>query len=260
MTSNAQYKGETETIIEHNKNRSLGEEGDKFVKAVILAGGLGKRLTSITAQTPKVLVKIGEKMLIEHSIDKLQKIGIKQIAIIVGYKREMVEKVLGDTFFYCVQDKPLGTAHAFLCAERFVDMPFFLGMNGDMFFSDPLSDFVRLKAPAIAVYHVDDTRRYGKLNIENGKLVTVKEKVKEPTSGFINAGIYLFPREIFEWIRKTTLSPRGEYEITDTIQMMIDENYQFTVYELKGFWRDIAYLSDLEKAKSFIAHCACAES
>lgn len=241
-------------LLNPAKNRNLREGVEKVVKAVVLAAGLGKRLASITAQTPKVLVKIGEKMLIEHSIDKLRKIGIKESAIVIGYKGERVKEVLGDSVAYYNQNKPWGTAHAFLCAERFIDEPYFLGMNGDMFFTDPLSDFVTLKPPAIAVYHVDDTRRYGKLNIKNRKLVAVKEKVKKRTSGFINAGIYLFPQQIFEWVKKTTLSPRGEYEITDAIQMMIDEGFQFTVYKLKGFWRDIACLSDLEEVKRFVAN------
>jgi len=223
------------------------------MKAVVLAAGLGKRLASITVKTPKVLLKVGEKTLIEHSVDKLQKLGINDIAVVIGYKGDLVKKVLGDSVTYYEQHEQLGTAHAFLCAENFVDKPHFLGMNGDMFFTDPLTDFVKLKPPAVAVYRVEDTRRYGRMEIRGGRLVTVKEKVEEEAPGFVNAGAYLFPKEIFEWIRKTPLSPRKEYEITDTIQMMIDQGLQFTVYELKDFWTDIAYQSDLEKAIKFVS-------
>jgi len=223
------------------------------MKAVVLAAGLGKRLASVTVKTPKVLLKVGEKTLIEHSVDKLQKLGINDIAVVIGYKGEMVKEVLGDSVTYYEQREQLGTAHAFLCAEDFVDEPYFLGMNGDMFFTDPLTDFVKLKPPAVAVYRVEDTRRYGRMEIRGGRLVTVKEKTEERAPGFVNAGGYLFPKEIFEWIRKTPLSPREEYEITDTIQMMIDQGLQFTVYELKDFWTDIAYQSDLEKARKFVS-------
>jgi len=222
------------------------------MKAIVLAAGLGKRLKAITKETPKVLVKIGEKTLIEHNVDKLRKIGIKDIALVVGYKGEMVKKVLGNSVKYYEQHEQLGTAHAFLCAESFMDEPYFLGMNGDMFFTDSLTDFVRLKPPAVALYRVEDTSRYGRIEIKSGRLVAVKEKVDQETAGFVNAGVYLFPKQVFEWIRKTPLSPRREYEITDTIQMMISQGLEFTVYELKDFWTDIAYQSDIEKARDFV--------
>jgi len=209
-------------------------------------------LAAVTRETPKVLVKVGDKTLIEHNVDKLRKIGISDIALVIGYKGEMVKKVLGNSVTYYEQREQLGTAHAFLCAEDFIDEPYFLGMNGDMFFTDPLTDFIKLKPPAIAVYYVEDTHRYGRMEIEGGRLVVVKEKIEEKTPGFVNAGVYLFPQQIFDWIRKTPLSPRKEYEVTDTIQIMINQGSKFTVYELKGFWTDIAYQSDLEKAKRYI--------
>jgi len=225
------------------------------MKAVVLGAGVGKRLSSVTANMPKVLLKVGEKTLIEHNVDKLRKIGINDIAVVIGYKGEMVKEVLGNSVTYYEQREQLGTAHAFLCAENFIDEPYFLGMNGDMFFTDPLTDFIKLKPPAVAVYHFEDTRRFGRMEIKDGRLVTVKEKTEEGGPGFINAGVYLFPKQVFELIRKTPLSPRKEYEITDTVQMMIDQGSKFSVYNLKGFWTDIAYLTDLEKARNFSADC-----
>ena len=223
------------------------------MKAVVLAAGLGKRLASITADKPKVLVKVGEKTLIEHCLDKLRCLGINQVALVIGYKGEMVKELLGKKVTYYPQKEQLGTAHAFYCAKDFVDEPFFLALNGDMFFTDSLTDFICLKPPAIAVYPVKDASRYGRLEIKDSKLVSVKEKSSEAVPGFINAGVYLFPKEIFEWIEKTTLSPRKEYEVTDTIQMMINEGWRFTAYELKGFWRDIAYVSDIEEAQRVVS-------
>ncbi len=219
------------------------------MKAVVLAAGLGKRLAAVSAQKPKVLVKVAGKTLIEHNLDKLKRLGIRQIAVVIGYKGEMVKELLGETVTYFEQKERLGTAHAFYCAKEFVDEPFFLALNGDMFFSDPLADFIRLKPPAIAVYPVEDASRYGRFEIKNGKVVSVKEKLAESVPGFINAGVYQFPKEVFSYIEKTPLSPRKEYEVTDTIQMMIDANWKFTAYELKGFWKDIAYLSDIEEAQ-----------
>jgi len=219
------------------------------MKAVVLAAGLGRRLAAITVDKPKVLVKIGHKTLIEHTLTKLRDLGITQIALVVGYKGEMVREVVGDTVIYYAQKKRLGTAHAFLQAKDFVDGSFFLGMNGDMFFTDPLVDFIKLRPPSISVYRVEDSSRYGRFEIKNGKVVSIREKATEAASGFINAGVYLFPKEIFTYIEKTPLSPRNEYEITDTIQMMINEGWVFKAYELKGFWKDIAYVADIEEAQ-----------
>jgi bifunctional UDP-N-acetylglucosamine pyrophosphorylase/glucosamine-1-phosphate N-acetyltransferase len=222
------------------------------MKAVVLAAGLGKRLAAITADKPKVLVKVGNKTLIEHNLAKLHNLGIRQIALVIGYKGEMVRETIGDSVAYYEQKERLGTAHAFLQAREFVDEPFFLGLNGDMFFTDPLTDFIKLKPPAIAVYKVEDSSRYGIFGIRDGRVVSVKEKAGQAVPGFINAGVYLFPKEIFSYIEKTPLSPRKEYEVTDTIQMMIDEGFNFTAYELQGFWKDIAYASDIEEAQAAI--------
>ncbi len=219
------------------------------MKAVVLAAGLGKRLAPITVEKPKVLVNIGRKTLIEHNLDKLRGLGIPQIAVTIGYKGEMVKEVLGERVAYYQQKEPLGTAHAILSTKDFIDEPSFLAMNGDVFFTDPLTDFLRSKPPAIAVTRVADSSRYGKLEIKDEEALSIREKAPESTSGFINAGIYLFPKEIFTWIEKTQLSPRNEYEITDTIQMLINEGWHFTAYELKGFWRDIAYVSDIGEAQ-----------
>jgi bifunctional UDP-N-acetylglucosamine pyrophosphorylase/glucosamine-1-phosphate N-acetyltransferase len=217
------------------------------MKAVILAAGLGKRLN---LNAPKCLAKVGNKTLIEHNIEKLRKAGIEKIGVVVGHKKEMVKKILGSSVSYYEQEKQLGTAHALFCAKDFIEEKYFLAMYGDIFFTDDLSNFLRLK-PAIAAFWVEDTSRYGKLWVKGGELVKIKEKLQEVTPGLINAGIYIFPQEIFEMIKKTQLSPRGEYEITDTIQMMIEEGFRFKVCRLRGYWHDIAYLDDLKAANKF---------
>ncbi len=222
------------------------------MKAVVLGAGLGKRMASAAAGVPKVLLKVGEKTLIEYNVDKLRKIGITDVAVVIGYKGEMVRAVLGNSVTYYEQHEQLGTAHAFLCAEDFIDESWFLGMNGDMFFTDPLKDFIKLKPPAVAVHRAEDTRRFGKMEIKGGRLVSVKEKIEEKKPGFVNAGVYLFPKQVFDFIKKTPLSQRKEYEVTDTVQMMIDQGSWFRVYKLKGIWTDIAYQSDLEEARQSI--------
>ena len=159
------------------------------MKAVVLAAGLGKRLAAITVDRPKVLVKVGSKTLIEHNLAKLRNLGIRQMALVVGYKGEMVRETVGRSVTYYEQKERLGTAHAFMQARDFVDEPFFLGLNGDMFFTDPLNDFVKLKPPAIAVYKVEDSSRYGRFEIKDGRVLSVKEKTGQAVPGFINAGV-----------------------------------------------------------------------
>jgi len=222
------------------------------MKAVVLAAGLGKRLATITVDKPKVLVKIGGKTLIEHNLAKLRNLGVSRIALVIGYKGEMVREIVGGTVAYYEQKERLGTAHAFLQARDFIDESSFLGMNGDMFFTDPLTDFLKMKPPAIAVYRVEDSSRFGRFEIRDGRVVSVKEKAGQAVPGFINAGVYLFPREIFNYIDRTSLSSRKEYEVTDTIQMMIDDGLSFAAYELRGFWKDIAVISDIDEAQETI--------
>ncbi|MEM5802261.1 MAG: sugar phosphate nucleotidyltransferase [Candidatus Aenigmatarchaeota archaeon] len=219
------------------------------MRAVILAAGLGKRFGG---NTPKALLPLGKRTLIELLIEKLKYIGINEIAVVIGQNGDKIKEVLRDKVTYCYQEKPLGTAHAILCAKNFINEPFFLAMNGDIFFTDSLIDFIKLKPPAIAAYWVEDTSRYGRLWIKSGKLVEIKEKVPEATPGLINAGIYLFPRGIFDLIKKTPLSPRGEYEITDTIKMLIEKGLEFKIYRLRGFWKDIAAPKDLQEVEDFL--------
>lgn len=218
------------------------------MKAIVLAAGLGKRLK---AGDLKSLTHSGNRSLLEHHIKKLTRAGVSRIAIVIGPEDSIIKEILGDSVAYYVQEKPLGTAHAILCARSFINEPYFLAMNGDIFFTDVLEDFVRLKPPAIATYWVEDTSKYGKLWIKAGKLVEIKEKVSELTPGLINAGIYLFPQGIFEMIKKTPLSPRGVYEITDTIKMLIDKGMQFKIHRLRGYWKDITTASDLSSINEF---------
>jgi NDP-sugar pyrophosphorylase family protein len=213
------------------------------MKAVVLGAGVGKRLGSVTANMPKVLLRVREKTLIEHNLDKLRKIGINDIAVVIGYKGEMVKEMLGNSVTYYKQSEQLGTAHALLCAEQFINDPIFLGINGDIFFTDSLTDFVKLKPPAVAVYHFEDTRRFGKMESKHQKLVRVREKTDEGGPGFINAGVYLFPKTVFELIKKTPLSPRKEYEITDTIQLMILFFYECPDYFILYGLQFVTYLS-----------------
>lgn len=216
------------------------------MKAVILAAGLPKK------GELACLTKVGNKTLIEYLIEKLKRIGINEIGLVIGPSGGKIREVLGDSVKYFLQEKPLGTAHAILCVRNFITGSHFIVLNSDIIFSDDLSILSKLESPTIGAYWIDDTSKYGKLWIKNDKLVGIKEKVPELTPGLINAGIYLFPREVFELIKKTPLSPRGQYEITDTIRMLIERGFEFKIHKLSGYWRDVVTASNAEVSRIFM--------
>jgi dTDP-glucose pyrophosphorylase len=216
-------------------------------QAVILAGGLGKRMGEVGKQIPKVLLKYEGKTLLERNIEKLKQLGIENIAVVIGHKGELIKELLGSSVKYYQQRKQMGTADAVAAARDFITDTYFLVMNGDILVDDSLEDLIKMKPPVIASYKIDDTSRFGKLLIKGGKLVEIKEKTDDKGSGLINAGIYIFPKGIFQLIEKTPLSTRGEYEITDSISMLIKSGVDLKVYPIRGKWKDVASPDNLQE-------------
>ena len=227
-----------------------------MLKAVILAAGKGKRLRPITEGVPKVMVEVGGKPIIEYTIEKLRRVGVKSIALVVGYKREMIIDYFGDSLVYIEQKDLLGTANATYVAKDFVGNDDFILINGDLFFTDTLEEFVGMGPTTMAVFRVKDASSFGSVLIKNGFVSDLVEKDGIHTPGLINAGIYFFDKRIFEAIEKTPLSPRGEYEITDSIKILIKEGVRVRPYFLKGgYWKDVGRVQDLEEVKDFIVKC-----
>lgn len=222
-------------------------------QAVVLAAGKGVRLKPITETVPKVMVRIGDKPIVEYIIEKLRKLSVNDIALVVNYKGDKVREHFKDSVKYFKQEKTLGTANAVYAAKDFVKDDKFLAIYGDVFFADDLSDFVKQEPTLMAVHRVEDRSAFGRIEVKNDRVVDVVEKdgIKKP--GLVNAGIYLFDRKIFDAIERTELSPRGEYELTDSIKILIEDGVVVRPYLLKGvYWRDIGRISDLEDAQKFI--------
>jgi bifunctional UDP-N-acetylglucosamine pyrophosphorylase/glucosamine-1-phosphate N-acetyltransferase len=206
------------------------------MQAVILAAGEGIRLRPLTENRPKVLLPIVNKPLIDYQLELLKKLKIDDIAIVVGYKKEkIIEHLKNKGVKFFVQEKQLGTAHALAQVKNFVKDKFLL-IYGDLFFTDSLKKLISYNKPTLSVVKVKDVSRFGKVEIKNGKVVSIKEKVAEG-EGMINAGIYILFPEIFDAIEKTELSERKEYELTDSL-MKLKEVY---AYPLEGYWSDIGY-------------------
>ena len=229
------------------------------MKAVILAAGKGTRLLPLTENTHKGLLPIGDKPLLEHTIDALSKNKIRDIFLVVNYRREDIEKYFGDgskfnaRIEYMYQENPKGgTADAVRCAKGKIKESFVL-LNGDIFFHPSIIGKMMQNRTdcdgLIVCKEVENPKEFGILDVKNGKIVRILEKPESPPSNLANTGIYLLPEEIFDAIDKTPLSKRGEYEVTDSIQALIDRGFVFKPVVVEEFWIDVGRIEDYERAK-----------
>ena len=194
------------------------------MKCVILAAGEGKRMHPLTFSRPKVMLPIANKPILELNLLNAIDAGIKEFVFVVSYKSEMVRNYFGNgdkwnvKIEYVNQGEALGTAHAISMAEKFVDD--FVVLCGDTIFgSQDIQNIVK-KQNSMGLFKIEDAREYGIVETKNNKVIKIFEKMDEPFTNIINAGIYHFNKKIFDIIKKTQKSPRGEYEITDSINMM----------------------------------------
>jgi UDP-N-acetylglucosamine diphosphorylase / glucose-1-phosphate thymidylyltransferase / UDP-N-acetylgalactosamine diphosphorylase / glucosamine-1-phosphate N-acetyltransferase / galactosamine-1-phosphate N-acetyltransferase len=229
------------------------------MKAVILAAGMGQGMMPLTANTHKTLIVIGDRPLLEHSIDALVQNGIKDIFLVVSHRKDQIKRHFGDgskfgaNINYLEQENPKGgTADAVRCAGRITNESFIL-LNGDLFFHP---NIVRKMIEAykdcdglIASKEVENPQDFGVLEVEDGKIVDIFEKLPNPPSKLCNLGIYILPQKIFEAIEKTQLSKRNQYELTDSIRILIDDGMIFKPVLIDDFWIDVGRLSDYEKAR-----------
>lgn len=224
------------------------------MKCVILAAGEGKRMHPLTYTRPKVMLPLGNKPLLEWNIQNAKKAGVKDFLIIVGYKSNMVReyfeegKKWGVHITYLNQGKPMGTAHALSLLSNLVDD--FLVLSGDTIFGKKDIQQVMGHQWAVGIHEVEDPSSYGVVELRKGKVAQIYEKSEYPLSNCINAGIYRLGKEIFKYIQKTPVSPRGEYEITDTFNLFIQKHSLAAIKIEK--WRDVKYPWELLDANKEI--------
>jgi bifunctional UDP-N-acetylglucosamine pyrophosphorylase/glucosamine-1-phosphate N-acetyltransferase len=213
------------------------------MKCVILAAGEGNRMHPLTYTRPKVMLPIGNKPLLERNLLNAVNAGIKEFIFIVSYKSEMVRNYFKDgkqwdiKIDYINQGEPQGTGHAIGIVEKFVDD--FIVLCGDTIFGEEdIKNIVKMKN-SIGLFKIENPKEYGIVETKNNKVIKIYEKMDEPFTDTINAGIYHFSKDIFEYIKKTKKSIRGEYEITDSINMMA-KKINLNIVMLKQ-WRDVVY-------------------
>jgi len=234
-------------------------------KAVILAAGDSTRMLPLSANQPKHLLPIAGKPLIFHTLEALQKAGITEVLIIYGYHKEKLSEAIGSqdwkkmTISYIHQEKRKGTAHAAGYAREFVGEDSSIVMNGDILmgpgsFEGLISYHQKGKYEmTLSVRPVEDPSAYGVVAVEEGKAVKLIEK---PTKGqmvsnLVNAGLYIVRKSLMDAIAKTKPSSRGEYEITDSIEKMIEKG-NVGSYSLPSWWLDIGKPWDLLEANKII--------
>jgi bifunctional UDP-N-acetylglucosamine pyrophosphorylase/glucosamine-1-phosphate N-acetyltransferase len=213
------------------------------MKCVILAAGEGKRMHPMTFTRPKVMLPIANKPILEWNLLNAIDAGLKDFIFVVAYKSEMVRNHFrgGEKWNvnieYVNQGKALGTAHAIGMVEKFVDK--FIVLCGDTIFGKEDIKKILKKDNCMGLVKVEDSKSYGIVETKNDKIVKIYEKMESPFTNIINAGIYHLDKEIFHFIKKTDKSPRGEYEITDSINAMINKTDMEGV--LLKQWRDVIY-------------------
>jgi len=213
------------------------------MKCVILAAGEGKRMHPLTYTRPKVMLPIAGKPILEWNLLNARAAGIKEFIFIVNYKSEMVREYFADGkqwkvhITYINQGEPLGTAHAIATVEPFVSDCIVL--CGDTIFGVNDIKKIAQKGNKIGLIDVEDATEYGIVELKGKQIKKIYEKMEKPFTTLTNAGIYHFNKHIFDYIRKTEKSLRGEYEITDSINMLITKEPMEAIF-LKE-WRDVVY-------------------
>lgn len=223
------------------------------MKAVILAAGEGSRMRPLTYTRPKVMLPIANKPILEHLLIEAVGAGIKEFIFVVGYHDEQVRDYFGNgkgwgvKIDYITQRKRLGTADAIKGIKSLVNGKF-LVINGDIIASK--EDIISLSIKddnTIGAKEVEDVSDLGVVEVNGSRVVRIWEKTSQPPSNIANTGLYLFTPAIFDAIAQTPRSPRGEYEITDSLQLMIEQGYN-VAYQKIGYWLDCSYPWDLLSA------------
>jgi dTDP-glucose pyrophosphorylase len=227
------------------------------IDAVLMAGGRGERLKPLTNDTPKPLLKIGKKPIIEYNLDSLESYGVENIWISVRYLAEKITDYLGNgadknlKINYIHENNPLGTAGALALIEDFEHDTILL-MNSDLLtnidFEDFYKTFLQTKAAlcvATVPYHVSIP--YAILETSENEIVEIKEK---PTYTFqANAGMYLFQRKFLDIIPKNQF-----FDAPDLIQALIDQKEKVSYYPILSYWLDIGKHEDFAKAQEDVKH------
>ena len=236
------------------------------MRGLILSGGAGTRLRPITYTSAKQLVPVANKPILFYGLEDMAEAGITEVGIVIGDTGDEIKAAVGDgsrwglDVTYLPQEAPLGLAHCVLIAADFLGDEDFVMYLGDNLLHQGVKEFVdhfeadRGHAAAqILLCKVPDPQRFGVAELgADGAVVQLVEKPAEPASDLALVGVYLFDRRIHEAVRSIQPSARGELEITDAIQWLIDRGHQVRAQVLDGWWIDTGKLTPLLEANRLI--------
>jgi glucose-1-phosphate thymidylyltransferase len=237
------------------------------VKALILAGGAGTRLRPITHTSAKQLVPVANKPILFYGLEQMAEAGIVEVGMVVGDTEEEIRAAVGDgstwglKVTYIPQDAPLGLAHCVLIAQEFLgdeDFVMYLGDNllrqGVKAFVDRFESDGRSHSVAqILLARVPDPQRFGVAEIgPDGEVLRLVEKPDDPPSDLALVGVYLFGPTIHQAVRAIKPSGRGELEITDAIQWLLDNGHRVAHQVVDGWWIDTGKLDALLEGNRLI--------
>jgi glucose-1-phosphate thymidylyltransferase len=235
------------------------------VKALVLAAGKGTRLRPLTNTVPKHLLPVGDKPVLFHILNYAKEAGIKDIGVVVSPESgPYIEEAIGTgsewggQITFIVQPEPLGLAHAVKVAQGFLGDSPFLMLLGDNLVQEGVKDFLdefhtSNSDASILLKEVPDPRAFGVAELDSsGRVVHLVEKPKKPKSNLAIIGVYLFTAEIHKAIAQTKPSWRGELEITDAIQKLLEMGKEIRSHLLRGWWLDIGSNDGLIEANRVV--------
>jgi len=222
-------------------------------QAVILAAGEGQRLRPFTVNRPKVMLSIADKPILQYVIEALAQNGIRDIVLVVGYRKEQVLDYMGSgeqfgvNLTYVTQAKQLGTAHALALVKEAIKDEFLALAGDNLIEADTIAQFAAVKPSALLVKRVDNPLRYGVVTLDRNVVKEVVEKPVETRSNIVSTGIYALTAEIFDFIEP-------ELDIPDVLNKMIAQGNQIRAMETSGTWLDVVYPWDLLNLNDAILH------
>jgi glucose-1-phosphate thymidylyltransferase len=233
------------------------------MKALILSGGRGTRLRPITHTGAKQLLPVANKPILFYALEGVVAAGITDIGMIVGDTEAEIRAAVGDgsrwgaRITYIRQSAPLGLGHAVKEAEAFLQKEPFVMYLGDNLVLDGVTQFVQKFSSSqpdamILLARVPAPERFGVVELQDGRVVRLEEKPQKPKSDLALVGVYLFTSRIFEAVHAIRPSARGELEITDAIQWLVDHQARVEPHIIDGWWKDTGRLEDILEANRIV--------